>query len=606
MLFIFSLSDFQLQYADKEALERFKLSSESAFTLFDIHPDLQLESFRSELDALISRQQESIERVLRFSHPEAGKVTGRFRFSFITLGGHDFVEAVCEACSLKGQMHASDEDLLFSAQKSLLASEKTMATIIDLAVDGVVIINAHGIIQGFNRAAEKMFGFSNAEAIGQNVSMLAPEPHRSKHDSYIQRFLKTRIPHIVGIGREVDAQRKNGELFPIDLAVGEVRLESGSLFTGFIRDLSESRKLISERNSFFQMSLDMFCILDFQGTFKRVNPQWQDVMGYAPEDLQGQYLKDIIHPDDLSGNGHILEDILGGRNVLGRVLRLRQSDGSWRWMLWNSTVDRANRAIYGVSRDITEQKRILEELQNAKDEAERSSQAKGVFIAKMSHEFRTPLNSIIGFSRHLQKNIESRFSEREMLYLDRISRNGETLLKLINSILDFSRSENHHVETELTEVNLQDLLAEIIDLMQVLIEEKHIGLELVMPEVCVPFRTDAIKLRQIIQNIVDNAVKFTSDGQIKVELITDSIGIARRIDVTDTGPGIEADKLDLIFEAFQQADNRVARKYGGAGLGLAIARSFAELIGASIEVCSITGKGSCFSIVLPDQEASET
>lgn len=605
MLLIFSFSGFELQYADKEALDCFKLTTDSVFCLFDIHPDLRSESFASELEGLLKHQQDKIERVLRFSHHDTGSATGRFRFSKISLGGHDFIEAVCEECSRQQKTSGSSNDMLYNAQKSLLASEKTMATIIDLAVDGVVIINDHGIIQGFNLAAEKIFGFSSVEAIGQNVSMLAPEPHRTKHDAYIKRFLSTRIPHIVGIGREVDAQRKNGDFFPIDLAVGEVRLESGSLFTGFIRDLSESRKLISERNSFFQMSLDMFCILDFAGVFKRVNPQWDDVMGYAPEDLQGQQLKDILHPDDLSANGNILDDILGGRNVLGRLLRLRQSDGGWRWILWNSTVDRANKAIYGVIRDITEQKRMLEELQHAKEEAERSSQAKGVFIAKMSHEFRTPLNSIIGFSRHLQKNLESKFSDRETLYLDRISRNGEALLKLINSILDFSRSENRHAEAEFNNVSLQELLAEVIDLMQVLIEEKHISLELVLPEDCLPVRTDAIKLRQIIQNIIDNAVKFSSDGPVRVELIADALQRAQRIDVVDTGPGIEADKLDLIFEAFQQADNRVARKYGGAGLGLAIARSFGGLIGVKIEVCSIPGKGSVFSIILPPQEESE-
>lgn len=599
MLFIFSVQDFEMQYADKEAIAHFRLGEGTSFKLFDIHPDLQIPGFVNEISELSRGRLDRIERILSFDARDHQMFSGRLIFSLVKLGGHDFIEVVCE-CSRAKNPETSLEvsDMLVAAQKNLLISERTMATIVDLAVDGVVIIDDQGIIQAFNRAAERMFGYRCSEVLGRNVSLLAPEPHRSKHDSYIKRFLTTRIPHIIGIGREVDAQKKDGELFPIDLAVGEVRLETGSLFTGFIRDLSESRKLISERNSFFQMSLDLFCILGFDGLFRRVNPQWHDVMGYAPEDLQGKPLGDLIHPDDIGSDGQILREILGERNVFGRVMRLRQQNGDWRWLLWNSSVDRANRAIYGVSRDITEQKSMLEELQKAKAEAEKSSMAKGIFIAKMSHEFRTPLNSIIGFSRHLQKNTDNRFSERDMLYLDRILRNGETLLKMIVSILDFSRSESHQLRVESREVNLRELLEEIIDLMQVLIEERHVDIVLSVPEGCRTIFTDVVKLRQILQNLIDNAIKFSDNKPVKIEVVVDEQNQPGQIDVVDAGPGIEADKVDLIFEAFQQADNRIARKYGGAGLGLAIARSFAELLGMKIIVKSEPGRGSCFSVIL--------
>ncbi len=589
-----------MQYADKEAMACFALEAGSSFCLFDIHEDLQISGFAKELDELRRGNITRIDRILQLSHAARGKVLGRFTFSCVSLGGQSFVEVVCENfCSAAEDKEPCVADLLRSTQKSLLISETTLATVVDLAVDGIVIINGRGIIQGFNRAAENLFGFSRSEALGQNVSMLMPEPHRSRHNGYIQRYLSTGIPHILGTRLEIEAQRKDGRNFPIELAVGEVKLETGHLFTAFIRDISESRKLISERNSFFQMSLDLFCILGFDGVFKRVNPQWQDVMGYAPDELHGKAFADIIHPDDLAANHSILPEIVGGRNVFGRVMRLRQKDGAWRWMLWNSSVDRENQAIYGVSRDITEQKQILEELQQAKAEAERSSRAKSFFIAKMSHELRTPLNSIIGFSRHLQKNLENRFSEREMLYLDRITRNGETLLKLINDILDFSRSENHQIGIESTEINLAELLAEIIDLMQVLIEEKRANVELSIAPGCLPIKSDPVKLRQIIQNLLDNAVKFSEGKPVVVELLTGADLRPSRINIKDFGPGIEPADLDLIFEAFQQADNRFARKYGGAGLGLAIARSFADLLSLKIEVISTPGTGSCFSIIFP-------
>jgi PAS domain S-box-containing protein len=607
LLFIFSSADLEMQYADKEAMACFGLDAHAGFRLFDIHSDLCVPGFVKELDELRRGNIARIDRILHLSHALRGEIVGRFAFSVVNLGGHEFVEVVCENfCSTFETTDQFVSDLLQSTQKSLLISEKTLATIVDLAVDGIVIINERGIIQGFNRAAENIFGFSRSEALGQNVAILMPEPHCSKHDAYIQRYIATGIPHIIGHCREIEARRKDGRVFPIELSVGEVKVETGSLFTGFVRDLSESRKLISERNSFFQMSLDLFCIIGFDGVFKRVNPQWQDVMGYAPDELHGQTLESLIHPDDLAERSNIATEIIGGRNVFGRVLRLRQKNGDWRWMLWNSSIDRDNQAIYGVSRDITEQKKILEELQQAKAEAERSSRAKSFFIAKMSHEFRTPLNSIIGFSRHLQRNVENRFSEREMLYLDRITRNGETMLRLINDILDFSRSENRQIGIESTKVNLGELLAEIIDLMQVIIEEKHINVELVISQNCLEISTDPVKLRQIIQNLLDNAVKFSEGKPVMVELLAGPDSRPSRINIKDSGPGIEAEDLGHIFEAFQQADNRFARKYGGAGLGLAIARSFADLLGLKIEVSSVPGQGSCFSVIFPPTTGGES
>jgi PAS domain S-box-containing protein len=345
------------------------------------------------------------------------------------------------------------------------------------------------------------------------------------------------------------------------------------------------------------MSLDLFCILGFDGKFRRVNPQWQDVMGYAPGELEGSELAALIHPDDVGESGQLLTDILGVRNVVGRVMRLRKRNGEYLWMLWNSSIDLANNAVYGVSRDITEQRRILEELQNAKLEAERSSAAKSVFIAKMNHELRTPLNSIIGFSRHLQRHAEQ-FTAKEMLFLERISRNGESLLQLINTILDYSRSESGFSELHLSRVKILDMIEEVVDLMQILIEEKGVEIELQLPDKCCEIESDQVKLRQILQNLIDNAVKFSDRSKVVIVLTADRNGLPEKITITDSGPGISPDQLEVIFEAFQQGDNSLARRYGGAGLGLAIARSFADLLGIEITVDSTLGNGSTFTLYL--------
>ncbi|KAF1083174.1 MAG: Sensor histidine kinase [Candidatus Rifleibacterium amylolyticum] len=589
MLFVFRLDNLLLHYTDAGTNDAG--SADAATRLTDILPQLVVDDLLKQLSA---PGFSGFERKMPL-YWKGMKRCGMFRVNRKLIDGFDCVEVSGEWL---GESVLSTHSV---SDNPLLVSEKTLATIIELAVDGVVIIDQQGMVQGFNRAAEKMFGYNACEVLGGNVSVLAPEPHRSKHDEYMQRYLNTRIPHIIGIGRQVDAQRRDGSLFPVDLAVGEVRLESGSLFTGFIRDLSESRKLESERNSFFLMSLDLFCILGFDGRFRRVNPQWQDVMGYAPGELEGSELAALIHPDDVGESGQLLTDILGVRNVVGRVMRLRKRNGEYLWMLWNSSIDLANNAVYGVSRDITEQRRILEELQSAKLEAERSSAAKSVFIAKMNHELRTPLNSIIGFSRHLQRHAEQ-FTPKEMLFLERISRNGESLLQLINTILDYSRNESGFSELHLSRVKVPDMIEEVIDLMQVLIEEKGVEIELQLPAECCEIESDQVKLRQILQNLIDNAVKFSDRSKVVIALTVDQNNLPEKVAITDSGPGISPDQLEVIFEAFQQGDNSLARRYGGAGLGLAIARSFADLLGIEIRVASTLGKGSTFTLHLRKSE----
>lgn len=500
---------------------------------------------------------------------------------------------------------AMDLSTFRETENRLIVSERTMATIVESAVEGIVIIDETGLIVGFNTAAEKMFKIPALKALGKNVSMLMPEPHKSRHDDYLKNFLKTGIPHVIGSGRKVDAVRGNGELFPIDLAVGEVKLEGGSLFTGFIRDITESRKLESERNRFFQSSLDLFCMLDFKGNIRNANPRWYELLGYQPEEIHGASFAEFLHPDDLEDDEDLIREIVESEELIGKSFRFRSRDGLYRWILWNSSVDHKNKIIYGVARDVTDQRRMVDELRHAKAEAERMSAARGLFIAKMSHELRTPLNSIIGFSGILQKNLSGGFSEKDLLYLDRIKRNGATLLKLINSILEFSKTKSGFQEVNSEEVNIGDMLAEIVDLMQVTIEEKQIRVVLNLPDSAVMIRTDQVKFRQIIQNLIDNAVKFSEGGRVDVELKIDPITACPvYLDVHDSGLGISEQHLARIFEAFQQCDNTVTRRYGGAGLGLAIAKSFAQLLGFGLEVDSKLGKGSCFRVTFTNEKGT--
>jgi signal transduction histidine kinase len=222
------------------------------------------------------------------------------------------------------------------------------------------------------------------------------------------------------------------------------------------------------------------------------------------------------------------------------------------------------------------------------------------FVANMSHELRTPLNSIIGFSNILLKNRDGSISTDNLDRLEKINRNGKHLLQLINDILDLSKVEAGRMETEVTETEIGSILREVSDMLQPQADAKNIRIDLDLPDEPVVIETDSQKVRQIVINLTNNAVKFTEKGSVTMRLHAPGTKYTGAcIEVQDTGIGISEDKLESVFEAFQQADSTTSRKYGGTGLGLTISRTLLTLLGGRIRVSSKLGRGSTFSIELP-------
>ncbi len=259
--------------------------------------------------------------------------------------------------------------------------------------------------------------------------------------------------------------------------------------------------------------------------------------------------------------------------------------------------------LAAINKELSEKTRLLE---IARVKAEEANHAKSVFLTNISHELRTPLNSVIGFTNILLKNKTRNLHEQELTYLERILENGKHLLTLINEVLDLSKIEAGQTEIRRMPVSLTVLISETIAQLEGRLAGKNLEISVEMPDPVMPLETDPSKLKQILINLIGNAIKFTDRGGVIVRVaVTPVTRTPVRIDVQDTGIGIPRDVQELIFEPFKQGDTSTTRKYGGTGLGLTISRTLSGLLGYALEVKSEIGKGSTFSIVL-DPVAKES
>ena len=357
----------------------------------------------------------------------------------------------------------------------------------------------------------------------------------------------------------------------------------------------ERKRAEGELRTLFQMSRDMLCIAGFDGYFRRLNPAWEETLGHSLEELTSRPYVEFVHPDDRGATTAEARSVTAGQGTLVFENRYRCRDGSYRWLAWRSAPLVEQGLIYAVARDVTEQKRAAQELLHARETAEAASRAKSDFLANVSHEIRTPMNAVIGMAE-LLLDTPLRSVQRE--YLLALKDSAESLLGLINDLLDFSRIEAGKLELVTAAFDVRELLGDTLRTLGVRAHQK--GLELVSriaPEVPPLVTGDAARLRQVIVNLVGNAIKFTATGEVLLEVEAperETQGTTLSFAVSDTGIGIPPEKQRLIFEAFAQADGSTTREYGGTGLGLAIASRIVATMGGRLEVESALSHGSRF------------
>jgi len=351
---------------------------------------------------------------------------------------------------------------------------------------------------------------------------------------------------------------------------------------------------------FFTLSLDLFCIVGFDGVFRRLNPAWERILGYTLEDLTEHPFLDFIHPDDQGPSLDEMEKLTAGSyTTIAFENRYRTKSGDYRWLMWNAAPFISDQVIYATGRDVTERREMEQQLRRLREVAEAASAAKSDFLARMSHEIRTPMNAIIGMADLLW---ESPLNPEQREYVRIFRRAGNNLLDLINDILDLSKIEAGGMEIARIEFDLSDVVERCVEITAVRAHEK--GLELVSnvaPDVPLDLVGDPGRLRQVLLNLLSNAVKFTEAGEVVlgVERAPAASDTCRlRFSVSDTGIGIPLEKHALIFDDFAQADTSTTRTHGGTGLGLAISKRMVALMGGNLTVESEPGNGSTFRFEL--------
>ncbi|WDE04037.1 response regulator [Thalassomonas viridans] len=517
-------------------------------------------------------------------------------------------------------------------QQMVLANEAEQAVnklnaVFDSAADAFITLDSTGEIQSFNRAAESIFGYRQEEVIGRNARCLMPEPHASQDDVFLGKYIKTGVSDIMGVGRELEARRKSGEIFPIHLAISEVKTTQGYIFTGIIRDISAEKRLKHQREltelALKQANTRISIATDSAGIgiweYDLVNDVliWDDWMfrlyGIEKKDFGGGYddWKDSLHPDDRDSTEQAVKAAIEQHMPYEHEFRIVLNSGEIKYIKAAARVNYDDEGyavlMTGVNYDISKRKEAEATLIQARELAEDTVRHKAEFLASMSHEIRTPMNGVLGMLGLLMR---SDLSEQQYHRVKLATSSAESLLTIINDILDFSKVEAGKLDLEIIDFNLLSLLGEFTESMAFKAQEK--GLEIILDVSNIRLshvKGDPGRLRQVLTNLVSNAVKFTSRGEILIcaevfELNEQQVSFC--CSVKDTGIGIPEEKLTSIFDSFTQVDASTTREYGGTGLGLAISKQLCQLMQGDIRVSSEVGRGSCFTfeVVLEISECS--
>ncbi len=515
-------------------------------------------------------------------------------------------------------------------EESIVKAGALQSAIFNSANFSSIATDARGVIQIFNVGAERMLGYTAGEVINSITPADISDPQELIARA---RTLSAELATSITPGfdalvfkasrgiediYELTYIRKDGTRLPAMVSVTALR-DANGVIIGYLligtdntaRKLVEEEKKKSDQRlrdqqfytrSLIESNIDALMTTDPSGIITDVNKQMEALTGCTRDELIGAPFKDCF--TDPARAEAAINRVLSEKSVTDYELTARARDGKQTVVSYNATTfydrSRTLQGVFAAARDVTERKRVEAELQQAKADAESASRTKSDFLASMSHEIRTPMNAIMGIADLLAK---TSLTPEQANFVQIFRRSGDNLLNLINDILDLSKVEASQLDLEQTGFALGDHLDKVMEMVAGRAQEKGLTLTCeIAPGVSNDLLGDPTRLRQVLLNLLGNAIKFTETGTVSLTVHPDpdlAVPTALRFRVTDTGIGVAGNKLARIFERFTQADSSTTRRFGGSGLGLTISKRLVELMGGRISVTSIVGKGSVFSFSVP-------
>jgi len=530
------------------------------------------------------------------------------------------------------------------AEAQILALNNLQQAILNSADYSIISTNAEGVIQTFNAAAQRMLGYTAAEVVGRATSVLI---HDGEEIQARAKLLSAKLGQEIAPGFDVfvantlqgntcEAEwsyvRKDGSHFPVFLSITALRDSQGEIigFLSIAKDITQQKQMEAQLRQ-VAAHLATAQRIAHLGSWEMDLPTqaitWSEevfhIFGWDPAGSTPVYdaVIQAIYPDDRDRVVTHIQQSVDRHQPMEQEYRLLRPDGSVRHILSrNETMLDADGdpiRLVGTVLDISDRKQAQEALQETNDqlmnanlELGRATRLKDEFLANMSHELRTPLNAILGMSEGLQECVFGSLNERQLKAIATIERSGRHLLELINDILDVSKIEAGKLELSIGEVSISSLCDISLTFVRQMALKKNLCLTLQLGDRLNHLYADERRLRQILINLLNNAVKFTPEGG------TITLTVKRQIDQTranaspspcwiefsirDTGIGIAPEQLSTLFQPFVQIDSSLNRQYSGTGLGLALVRRLTELHGGEVRVESEPGQGSCFTVRIPE------
>ena len=496
----------------------------------------------------------------------------------------------------------NDVDERRSFEEALRRGERRFREMIEIAVEGVCNFNDKCEITFVNPEFARLFGFDPLELIGNNVCDLTSERVRDDLGEK-PNPLGEGIDRLEVVVTRTDGAELNAVFSTRVLRDAEENIVGGMAMAFDLTERKEREKQMLSLTRAMEQSPASIMTLDKDEAITYVNPKFCEITGYTPEEVMGRNPRMFAAegmPDGVD-EGFIAAAAQG--EVWSGEFPNRRKNGEifWHDVSVSPVMERGKPTSYVViGEDVTERKRVERELLEAKERAEESDRLKSSLLANLSHEIRTPMNGVIGLSSHLEEALED---DVEKEYAKKIRVSGQRLMNTLHAILEYAHLESRPVDYEPTPVRVSKIVENVAETFRPVAEQNDLKLETTIEDDASAEGTPAM-IARVLENLVDNAIKYTIDGGVNVVVrrTDDRVEIA----VRDTGVGIDPDKLDVVFEEFRQASEGLGRHFEGSGLGLAIAKRLVEKMNGEIRVAGEVGVGSVFTVSLPVADDAPT